>query len=784
MSYTIIQSPNFLSTVNNKIIYVVNSSNKTLCKHKYICNIYGYSDVSNTYSVIGSLKLFPEPLYGYGVFDVSKVLKSYLEDTIHTDSISFIKSQGSVLRYYIQFGEEYDATCQSTASIYNNIIKSEDRYAFNGKFTYQGYINEQPEQEFITIGDTRKFLTNKESETNVALQQKYYLSFVKPVDSEIVLEVKTYDSDNNFIDKYYYEPTFTDLAGSAQEFIQSVGVGPMNLNANLSIPYNLSESIYGAISSDVSYYTVQLQYKNDDNLNLFITNDKRIGLGYEITTANNQPRITVTDQTDYVYTDFQEIKSLLKLINNKMYDITITASYTSADSLGPLEAYFYFQIGEQEIDNNVSDEFTIDINDVVTETVTLKSLGDNNLRLYVRFGEPVDINPVDYYVNFTVTIKPLFEDVEYISELKTFNISNCKSNTYENYRLRFINVQGGNEYFDFYLKSIDTRNIERKTFTQYLGKTKATGFNYQVGDRGLKQYASNINKEITVSSDWVTKQENKELYELFISGNVFHEQNVYYVNGVLEAQENNIQNIAVTNPHEFRVNDKIIILNEYDNRAYNMFKTVLSTTENSIQIFNDGFTFNLVTNPKFIYADGEWIVYNEDACGNSFLIPSAGADANKLVYSLVDGISFGCPKELFVQHENLSLVPGRSYEVSITVDDVVLADIADPQYVRVYLGGTVTDLFIGAGQFTETVICGPSGTLQIEAVVDGASGRIEISEISVTETTPLNPTDLNVTVYKYNNDILPINIIDDNFQLNDGTTPSQIQLKFQYSNKE
>lgn len=108
------------ASVNNEMLFIVWDPKVidpvTYPDYKYVADVYVGSDL------VARLKSPPHPTNSLGVFDVSRVLQSYVS---HQFQIETDKEDYTVrLAYQVKFGEEYNGTT------YLNILTDSERYAF------------------------------------------------------------------------------------------------------------------------------------------------------------------------------------------------------------------------------------------------------------------------------------------------------------------------------------------------------------------------------------------------------------------------------------------------------------------------------------------------------------------------------------------------------------------------------------------------------------------------------------------------------------------------------
>ena len=85
----------------------------------------------------------------------------------------------------------------------------------------------------------------------------------------------------------------------------------------------------------------------------------------------------------------------------------------------------------------------------------------------------------------------------------------------------FLDKKGSYFSFPFVLKSTERHKVGRKTYNRPLGKFNGLNWTYESKDRGYKTYSTDVQKEFTVISDWLTVDESEYFIQLVESPDVF-----------------------------------------------------------------------------------------------------------------------------------------------------------------------------------------------------------------------------------------------------------------------
>ena len=137
----------------------------------------------------------------------------------------------------------------------------------------------------------------------------------------------------------------------------------------------------------------------------------------------------------------------------------------------------------------------------------------------------IDFDPVAYYTVQLYYAYPTNSTgrttngpIGPISEIFYFYLyNNCLP---ENTRLTFLNAKGGYDYFTFKSYRNDTKKISSETFDSRYYATDLASPDRNVG-RSVKTFATDVNREIVLESDYLTKAGGDWLEQLFYSPQVY-----------------------------------------------------------------------------------------------------------------------------------------------------------------------------------------------------------------------------------------------------------------------
>lgn len=245
MSMTINQSPNDWTPAYNDMVFVVDSTNKAQTNYNYIAQIYIGGDVI-------TLKAPPDPTYGKGVFNIGRIVESYVNSDIGEDGFTrgFMQNTNSHISYLVKFGEEYG----STVTQYLNITSTAYKYAWNASLDFVDMQNYTRNNYFA---DGNNILNNTSITRCISLTQSTWL-YYNAVDVSMFTDafILAYDSNNTVIRSIEVSNVWASSGTVASHFIR-FSAGPVNIN-NINAAFVTSTIGSGAyIPSNTSYYTIQ-----------------------------------------------------------------------------------------------------------------------------------------------------------------------------------------------------------------------------------------------------------------------------------------------------------------------------------------------------------------------------------------------------------------------------------------------------------------------------------------------------------------------------------------------
>lgn len=219
---TIQQAPDAITPAYNNIVYVVSGTNTAQANFKFIADIVVNGETTR-------IAKFPDSTHDVGVFDISKIVRSYLSSDISIDSYGFQECPNSIVEYTVQFGEEYGASTSGT-TIYANQITS-TKAAYNGVVDFLPFQSYDYTTKVMANGSSADFLTNAPSSGVVRDSENAWLHGMTESSGAVYhAKVVTYDSTGSVIQTVKINNPFQAVSSINSKNIR-LGSGTGNLNS-------------------------------------------------------------------------------------------------------------------------------------------------------------------------------------------------------------------------------------------------------------------------------------------------------------------------------------------------------------------------------------------------------------------------------------------------------------------------------------------------------------------------------------------------------------------------
>lgn len=290
---TIIRQPEeFQPVMTDGLFYTVSSDKTSNNKFRYVYDLY----INGNYVFRG--KTTPNPS-GYGVIDVSPILKNYLDNTVEvltpTEMDIHLTTQFStyvgdeVVDYYVRVGEEYSTGVTQNVILYTGYdtigqpaVPSNQKKVFNGTYPTNIYGNEMDfdTDPYVLSGSPVQyqsglFLTNSPRILDVSVNDYHTLSFTNYwlggniYSYPYQVKYTFYDSDGNAISSTTTNNVVSNgggpLTGFTSEMYDDGFVVSSAYTYNVLNVASGPKNIQGVLPANCKYYTVELYGVNQSS---------------------------------------------------------------------------------------------------------------------------------------------------------------------------------------------------------------------------------------------------------------------------------------------------------------------------------------------------------------------------------------------------------------------------------------------------------------------------------------------------------------------------------------
>ena len=248
------------SPVYNKMedcIFQNDASIRTKPDYRYIFEIKIVDYISAS-TVVFTTKVSPDPIHGLGVQDLSGHIQKYIKENIvpHDDTDAIRITDNAVIRYYVEYGEEYRLTSSDPIVEYKNLVTGSDKYAFGGSLEHHRWIDFYNNAEYLNyLFDTNnqgEFLTNYKT-PSVYITDLGWHWYLSETPSQVdFMRVLTYDSAGALIGTF--DIPNNAVTASDRSRMNSVATAPQSLN-NITGAFLVGAQ--PVITSSVASYTIQ-----------------------------------------------------------------------------------------------------------------------------------------------------------------------------------------------------------------------------------------------------------------------------------------------------------------------------------------------------------------------------------------------------------------------------------------------------------------------------------------------------------------------------------------------
>lgn len=260
MAIVINTDTRLFSPVYNKMevqVFQNDASIRTKPDYRYIFDIKIVDYISGS-TVVFTAKVTPDPLLGRGVQDLSGHVEKYIKENIvpHDDTDAIRITDNAVIRYFVEYGEEYRLTANDPIVEYKNLVTGTDKYAFGASLEEHRWIDFYNNSEYLLyLFDTNnqgEFLTNYKTPSVYLTDLGWHWYLSETPTSVDFVRVLTYDSSGVLLGTF--DIPNNSVTGLDQSRMNSVATAPQSLN-NITGAFLVGAQ--PVITSSVASYTVQ-----------------------------------------------------------------------------------------------------------------------------------------------------------------------------------------------------------------------------------------------------------------------------------------------------------------------------------------------------------------------------------------------------------------------------------------------------------------------------------------------------------------------------------------------
>jgi hypothetical protein len=247
---TILQQPSDISPVHNDLIFLVESTNYASAGFQFI------AEIKDNGTVIGKVKAELLPGTDKGVFNVQRIIESYVTyDFDLSNSLTYFNPDG-LFEYEVEFGETYSDTEYLDQTSVTN-------WAFNGAMNRKDFSTYASGEWVLHSGGTNtKFLTNQRRK-QIREDQWDWLYFIEqPAGLSFFpayATYKSYSADGTLLKTVTV--TYATGATSGDYFLGKVPSG-----RNTSEIGSVLSGTLPVIDALAAYYTIAIYDDNDNRL--------------------------------------------------------------------------------------------------------------------------------------------------------------------------------------------------------------------------------------------------------------------------------------------------------------------------------------------------------------------------------------------------------------------------------------------------------------------------------------------------------------------------------------
>ena len=230
---------------------------RTKPDYKYRMTIY-INDNKAALTRVILTKQSPDPIHGLGVQDVSAIVSNYINEVLvpYDSNSGFALTEDGIVKYWIQYGEEYRLTASDPIVVYDGLLTGADKYAWGASLEHHRFIDFYNNTEYTNyIMDSNyvgQFLTNYKTPSVQITDLGWHWILTDDAVNLDYVQIKTYDIDGVLIDTF--EVSNLTSTGLDQSRLLTLATAPQSLN---NITSGFLVGAQPVITPSVATYTIQ-----------------------------------------------------------------------------------------------------------------------------------------------------------------------------------------------------------------------------------------------------------------------------------------------------------------------------------------------------------------------------------------------------------------------------------------------------------------------------------------------------------------------------------------------
>ena len=219
MALSVISQPNsFIQSANNDSIFIISGSSGTsgsIFDEKYIADVFVGGNRVTT------LKTFPDPNYGYGVFNLRNITPNFVSydfiyDLSQDTASIFHTASNSSANIQLSFGKEYSLPGGGFSQSRNEVSSSTFHY-INSSLSYTDEVTTNLSASYMVTGATSSianFLTKADFTIPTYNNLRNHLYFFASSSVNIFCAIFTFDVNNNPLGTYFTHSPYSGIVGT------------------------------------------------------------------------------------------------------------------------------------------------------------------------------------------------------------------------------------------------------------------------------------------------------------------------------------------------------------------------------------------------------------------------------------------------------------------------------------------------------------------------------------------------------------------------------------------